>query len=660
MRLLLYKIGLLFKPYFFVDKRALGIFRIFLGMLCLIDISRRFSLIDAFYTNSGIISYTSSNSFYKTFSLLSSFTKSWEVHLFFILGIIFSICLIIGYKTKFAQIMCAIIIISIHNRVIMLENAGDFVFNSILVLSIFLPLGLKFSIDGLKKSLNEFNETSLLDLNNKDNLNSEENEIFSLGFFAILLQIASIYFFTGLNKSGYDWTNGTAVYKMFELDTFLTPFGYYIRDYITLPISKFFTYSTLAIEFIIPFLIFIPFYNYIFRFLSAVILTIFHISIRMSIKVGMFSFTMISMFILLLDSKIIDKLKFFLMRRFHLSQYILFYDSDCGFCHFTARIIKRCDLFNQIKFADKNYSGDHLPMDYDKLVDKTAILVDLKNKKQWVRHEVFGKILMIIPFGFFISWIFFVPGLGLLFGKCYDFISLNRTQVSIFLGLSSCDIKSNSAISNNSIAFKSNFYTLNNILFSILTSTIVLILIIANMNYNLVANESVNKKMEKFGFEKFQHNRMLKRISYYPRMIQRWNMFSPTVLGTDKTVVVEATLSNGDVIDLFTGQPPVLNSLDYMYLWHNGNQFWRKFFSRVTKKQNKKYIKSFETWIKKYNNTYFQDILGSRKIKSVRIWALSQRNPNLNSNKEYKMTKRLLNPSQTNKKTSSKSQKSKG
>ena len=71
--------ALLFRPYFYVDKRALGIFRIFLGMLCLIDISRRFSLIDVFYTNNGIISYTSSNSFYKTFSLLSSFTKSWEL-----------------------------------------------------------------------------------------------------------------------------------------------------------------------------------------------------------------------------------------------------------------------------------------------------------------------------------------------------------------------------------------------------------------------------------------------------------------------------------------------------------------------------------------------------------------------------------------------------
>ena len=196
-----------------------------------------------------------------------------------------------------------------------------------------------------------------------------------------------------------------------------------------------------------------------------------------------------------------------------------------------------------------------------------------------------------------------------------------------------------------------------NILHGTFISIVVLILIVANMNYNLVANEAVNKKMEKYGFDKFQHNRTLKRISYYPRMIQRWNMFSPTVLGTDKTVIVEATLSNGDVIDLFTGEPPILNSLDYKYLWHNGNQFWRKFFSRVTKKQNKKYIKSFETWIKRYNNTYFSDILGDRRIKSVKIWSLSQRNSNLNSAKEYKLNKRLLNSNQSSNKKTNKSKK---
>ena len=91
MNKILSKITSVFKPWFFVDSRALGIYRILLGVLCFIDIFRRWSFIDIFYTNDSIISISTSNSFYKTFTLLTTFTKSWEVHLFFLVGLIFSI-----------------------------------------------------------------------------------------------------------------------------------------------------------------------------------------------------------------------------------------------------------------------------------------------------------------------------------------------------------------------------------------------------------------------------------------------------------------------------------------------------------------------------------------------------------------------------------------
>ena len=59
-------IALFFKPLFFVDSRALGIYRMLLGVLCFIDIFRRWSFIDIFYTNDSIISISTSNSYYKT------------------------------------------------------------------------------------------------------------------------------------------------------------------------------------------------------------------------------------------------------------------------------------------------------------------------------------------------------------------------------------------------------------------------------------------------------------------------------------------------------------------------------------------------------------------------------------------------------------------
>ena len=105
----------IFKPWFAVDSRALGIFRIIYGFLCISDILRRWKFIDIFYTQASIIQSSITSSSYKNFTLLNTFTSSWEVHLFFLVGIAFSLTLVLGYKTKLSQIMCAVIIISIHN-----------------------------------------------------------------------------------------------------------------------------------------------------------------------------------------------------------------------------------------------------------------------------------------------------------------------------------------------------------------------------------------------------------------------------------------------------------------------------------------------------------------------------------------------------------------
>ena len=112
----------------------------------------------------------------------------------------FSILLIVGYKTKLSQIMTSIIIISIHNRTTMLENAGDFFMNCMLIWMIFLPLCVSFSIDSLRKTLGEYKENSVKDLNDRKNGMNKSSNIYSLAFFCILYQLSSIYFFTALNK----------------------------------------------------------------------------------------------------------------------------------------------------------------------------------------------------------------------------------------------------------------------------------------------------------------------------------------------------------------------------------------------------------------------------------------------------------------------------
>ena len=627
-----------FKSWFTVDQRILGIYRIFLGLLIFVDIFRRWDTRHIFYSANGVYPSSSSASVYKSFSLLHTFNSTWEINLFFIIGMFFSILLIIGYKTKLSHLISAIILISLHNRVILVENAGDFVLNCMVVWTFFLPLGSAISLDSLKNSLKTLNDSNTDDLNN-ELASSIPNNHCSIAYFAVLFQISAIYFFTGLNKTGADWMSGTAVYYFYELDTFLTPFGAFLRDYVDATFSAVATYGTLALELSVPLLILFPLYTKYIRLIAVLSLTIFHIIIMSSLSIGLFSQTMIISFILLIDGQLLNNIKQYLQNRFS-KKYILFYDSDCGFCHYTARIIKRLDAFNQFTFANQHYNSEK-PQGFNQLIQKTAIVYEPESKQSWIKHEAFSKIISQLPFGFIVSWIFYIPGLNILFEKTYDLIANKRTSVSQFFGLAACGVDNKlsanailetPSISKYQIWTQRVKYTLNSI--------VVLILLLASINYNLVANESVNDYMEKYGFDKFRYTKTFRQMMSYPRMIQRWNMFSPTVLKKDQWLIVEATLSDGSVIDPFTGKEPILNSLEYEVLWTDINQFWRKYFTRIAK--NKKHIKNFEKWLLRKND-YFKETIGDRRIKSVKLWSLNHRNSPIDSQNKYKVFKRLLN-----------------
>ena len=93
--------------------------------------------------------------------------------------------------------------------------------NCMLVWTAFLPLGSTFSIDSLSKTLKIHQENSVDDLNNRELEKNKSQITYSFAYFCMIYQIATIYFFSGIAKTGHDWINGWAIYNMFQLDTFV-------------------------------------------------------------------------------------------------------------------------------------------------------------------------------------------------------------------------------------------------------------------------------------------------------------------------------------------------------------------------------------------------------------------------------------------------------
>jgi predicted DCC family thiol-disulfide oxidoreductase YuxK len=550
------QISYILSSYLRVDLRTLGIFRFVFGLVCFIDIYRRFQYIEVFYSDRGIapLGLTSGNSF----SLLSALQLGSveAVTIFFYLALLFSFFFMVGYKTKFSQVIMVITLLSIHNRLIIVENGGDFVVNAFLVWSVFLPLGKRFSVDRLFYSLRYFKDSTPTSLNSGSLIASNEpKNYWGLAYLACILQLSIIYFFNFVNKSSGTWQDGSSLYYFYKLDVFLTPIGNFIKEFSLMPmwLSKILTGMTLQLEFWVPLLLIVPVYTLWLRRFSMVSMIGFHIIIGLSMNIGAFSWVMISVLLLLLSARDIDLLRGYLSR-LSSGPFTAFYDSDCGFCHQTARIIRRMDLFENITWAGKDWKEER-PESLERLADSTIVLWDKNNNRVYTRHEAFSRIVSSLPFGFLFAWLFMVPGLSHLLGYIYDIVSGNRTSISNLFGYSACDIPKE----HNENVFaptysRSPYQRGFNIAAETLKTIAVALLLVGVVNYAFAKcyqktkNTTFKNSVENIKFFKtFNSGSSAYKFIKHTRMIQNWNMFY-SVPRSYKWIIVEATLSDRDGI----------------------------------------------------------------------------------------------------------------
>ena len=590
----------IFSSYLRVDLRTLGIFRFIFGLVCFIDIYRRLKYIEVFYSDIGItpLSLTSQNSF----SLLSYFDigSVTMVSLFFYTALLFSFLFMVGYKTKFSQIVMTLTLLSIHNRLVIVENGGDFVMNAFLIWSVFLPLGKRFSLDRLLYSLKHHKDATPLSLNSGSLLTSgEPKNYWGIAYFACILQLSIIYFFNFANKSVGTWNDGSSLYYFYQLDIFLTPFGNFIKEFSLMPmwLSEILTQMTLYLELWVPFLLIIPIFTLWIRRFSMVSMIGFHIIIGVTMYIGMFSWVMISALLLLLSARDIDLLKKYLSR-LSSGSLIAFYDSDCGFCHQTARIIRRMDLFNSITWAGKDWK-DEKPEELSSLRDSTIVVWDKQKNKVYTRHEAFSKIILSLPFGFLFSWMFLVPGLSHVSGYVYDLVSRKRTSISKLFGYSACDISENHSQDQFTPIYKEHrFYRGFMVATESLKTILVSLLLVGTVNYAFAkCYQKTKNKQFKETVKEINFLKSFKSSSYAytfirtTRMIQNWNMFY-SVPKSYKWMILEA--STGDKNNVYDEGERFIDRGNGIYdmgesfvdigngIWDPGEEFTDKKDSEVT------------------------------------------------------------------------------
>ncbi|HEY4103366.1 MAG TPA: hypothetical protein VGM44_05725 [Polyangiaceae bacterium] len=292
----------LWTTHFTVDLRSLGLFRILFGAVLFSDLGRRWSELQFWYVNSGILPNHTllwRPPAHSMFSLFFTVSSAPEAELGFFLSAVVYGCFMLGYRTRWAQLFTVLVRVSLNSRLAVLENGGDMVMDLLCLFTLPLPLGARFSFDAVAASL-AAERAPQKELELETPREPAPTSYASLAVFGLLLQFSAVYLFNASAKTGAAWHDGSAVYYALHQDKLVTWAGVWMREHLSEKAIRWLTWSTLGTEWVAWVLIITPFFVPVARTLAVCVLPFLHLGFALGLNLGGFSIAMMSFYALLL------------------------------------------------------------------------------------------------------------------------------------------------------------------------------------------------------------------------------------------------------------------------------------------------------------------------------------------------------------------------
>lgn len=269
-----------------IDLRSLAAFRIGVAGTLLLDLWYRGQEITAYFTDAGVLPRVGRIEALEAGDQFG-FRHMWSLHLMsgeywaqlglMLVAALFASWLLIGYRTRLAAVASWVLLMSLDGRNPVLLNSGDVLLRSMLLWSLFLPLGARFSVDARSKG----NDIKI------------PTRVVSMASVALMLQLCAMYWFSTVNKmKSLDdmpspWTGDySAVYYALNCDAYVSRLGLWIRQFPTL--MRYLTGSSLWLEMIGPMLVFSPWLTKWIRAAVVVVFVMFHIGLGLCLTIGLF------------------------------------------------------------------------------------------------------------------------------------------------------------------------------------------------------------------------------------------------------------------------------------------------------------------------------------------------------------------------------------
>ena len=268
-----------------VDARPLALFRIALGLVLLRDWVEWFPDLAALYSTEGIFPHGGPMPPYR-WSLFALTSGTTQVQLLWGVGLVALIAFTLGFLTRLVTAVAWLLLVSFHNRNMLVLTGGDRLVELLLLTSLFTRLGAAWSVDA--------------------RLWPRAQRAPALGLRFMQLEVALLYFMTARLKLRGLWRHGDGIWISLQHPGFLRPPGALLLRFPAL--CRFLNYLVMGLEGLFPILAFSPVARRKSVPLAILCALAVQLGILMFIRVGSFTWVMLSLNLLWVEPEWIDAL----------------------------------------------------------------------------------------------------------------------------------------------------------------------------------------------------------------------------------------------------------------------------------------------------------------------------------------------------------------
>jgi hypothetical protein len=214
-----------------VDERALAAFRVALAVVVLIDLA--FAALDAtaFYTDAGVLPRSLLYAEFPVRGALSLHSLSgalwWQCVLFACLALA-AVAMAVGYRSRLAAAVTLLLVLSMGFRNPLVLNSGHSLLRQLLVWSVLLPVGARWSVDARRRANDAAagNADATATDAAAGDADAGPRLVTSVATVGLFVQVLVVYGMNAILKSrGRAWTSGDAVELVFGMDALTVALG---------------------------------------------------------------------------------------------------------------------------------------------------------------------------------------------------------------------------------------------------------------------------------------------------------------------------------------------------------------------------------------------------------------------------------------------------